>query len=257
MPDRRPTRSSSSCSSTWRISHRRRGGSKAGAAALLIVGFPLALTDIGAQTTVAFQVGDSVRLEADVYGTGDRGVVVIGHGGYSSRTSWQTEARALANAGFRALVFDTRGAIALRAGKETECLYDASCMAVDVLAAVRYLRRAGARTIAVVGGSAGGGAAAQASVDAAADEIDRLVLLAPMTISNPHQMKGRKFFATSRADLGSDDKPRLPEIRELYERTPGPKEFLLLDGTAHGQRIFGTAEGARLRREMLRFLSEK
>lgn len=221
----------------------------------LVVLSVLAVGPASAQTTISFPAGDTVRLEADVYGSGDRGIVVIGHGGYSTRASWKSEAVLLANGGFRTLVFDTRGAVAFARGRETACLYDAVCIARDVLAAVRYLRGAGAKTIAIIGGSAGGGGAAQASIDASPGEIDWLVLLAPMSVEAPERMKGRKLFATAGGDLGSDDKPRLPEIRAQFERAPAPKEFLLLEGSAHGQRIFGSSEGARLRREIVRFLA--
>jgi pimeloyl-ACP methyl ester carboxylesterase len=210
-----------------------------------------------AQTQVAVPAPDSGVVHGDLYGTGERAVVLVGHGGYSHRASWAPQARRLAGAGFRVLVIDTRAGDALRAGKETECLYDPACMAVDVLAAVRHLRQAGATVVSVVGGSAGGGAAAQASVDAAPGEIDRLVLLAPMSIAAPERMTGRKLFITSRGDLGSDDKPRLPGIRDQYRKAPGPKRLVILDGSAHGQRIFQTAQGARLLRELLRFLSEE
>jgi esterase/lipase len=109
---------------------------------------------------------------------------------------------------------------------------------LDVLAAVSYLRQTGAKTVSVVGGSFGGGAAAQASVVSAAGEIDRLVLLAPSAIDEPERMKGRKLF-----------------IREQYERTPEPKELVILEGSAHAQFIFETDQGERLMREILRFLT--
>jgi hypothetical protein len=61
----------------------------------------------------------------------------------------------------------------------------------------------------------------------------------------------------TRDDFSGDNKiPRLPRIREQYERTPGPKELVILDGSAHAQLIFETEQGERLMREMLRFLSE-
>jgi len=206
-----------------------------------------------AQRLVAVRTPDGGAIAADLYGAGDRGVVLVAHGGYSSRASWAAEARVLADRGFRVLVFETRAAIALRAGNETECLYDAACMAVDVLAAVRHLRREGTPSVAVIGGSAGGGAAAQASIDAPG-EIDRLVLLAPMAISAPERMGARKLFVTSRDDLGPGDRPRLPGIRDQYERAPGPKQLVILDGSAHGQRLFASPQRARLMREILRFL---
>jgi dienelactone hydrolase len=227
-------------------------------AAHVIVGVTALVSSGGlqAQTTVTFETPDRATIQADVYSKGARGIVVIGHGGYSSRTSWKDEARSLADAGFRTLVFDTRAAVELSAGKETPCLYDASCMAIDALAAVRYLRQTGATRIAVMGGSAGGGAAAKASIHATPGEIDRLVLLAPVSIDAPEQMKGKMLFVVSREDLGSDDRPRLPGIRAQYEKVLGPKELLVLDGSAHGQRIFGTAQGGLLTRDIVRFLNQ-
>ncbi|MBA3439369.1 MAG: hypothetical protein H0T92_05820 [Pyrinomonadaceae bacterium] len=107
------------------------------------------------------------------------------------------------------------------------------------------------------GASFGGGAAADASVEAEPGEIDRLVLLADSPIDKPEQIKGRKLFILSRDDFSGDDKkPRLPQIRDQYERASGPKELLILEGSAHAQFIFATEQGERLMREILRFLSE-
>src|SRR5215510_7185652 len=141
-----------------------------------------------AQDPVTFSTSDGSSVRGDLYGKGSRGVVLVAHGGYSSREKWSAQAQSIAAAGFRVLVFETRAGAELRqTGKETECLYDPECMAVDVLAAVRYLRGRGAMTVSVIGGSAGGGAVAQASVDAAPGEIDQIILLAPMTIKAPQK----------------------------------------------------------------------
>jgi dienelactone hydrolase len=51
-------------------------------------------------------------------------------------------------------------------------------MQLDVLAAVDYLRNKGAKTVAVMGGSFGGTAAADASIASKPGEISRLILLA-------------------------------------------------------------------------------
>jgi hypothetical protein len=68
-------------------------------------------------------------------------------------------------------------------------------------------------------------------------------------------MKGRKLFIVARDDA-NDDGLRLPRIRANYERAVGPKELVILDGSAHAQFIFATDQGARLMREILRFLSQ-
>jgi pimeloyl-ACP methyl ester carboxylesterase len=206
-----------------------------------------------AQQLVSIPAPGDGPVAADLYGTGDRGVV-LAHGGRFDKSSWKAQAHALADAGFRVAAIDFRAAVQARAGRESPCLYDPACLAVDVLAAVRYLRATGAKTVAVVGASLGGGGAAQAAVDAADGEIDGVVLIAHVPIAAPERMKGRKLFVVARGDLGPGDAPRLPVIREQYEKAPGPKELLILEGSAHAQFIFETSEGARLMREIVRFL---
>ena len=223
--------------------------------AVLLAGALAPSRALRTQQPVSIPTPDGGRVEADLYGAGDR-AVVLAHGGRFDKSSWSKQARALAEAGFRVLAIDFRAVAQSRAGRQSDCLYDAKCLAVDVLAAVRYLRQAGAKTVSVVGGSLGGGAAAQATVEAKAGEIDRVVLLAHMLIDTPEKMKGRKLFIVSRGDLGSGDKPRLPGIREQYEKAPEPKELVLLEGSAHAQFLFETPEGERLLREILRFLTE-
>ena len=127
---------------------------------------------------------------------------------------------------------------------------------LDVLAAVRYLRGSGAKTVSVIGASFGGGAAAKAAVEAAPGEIDRLILLAHAAIKQPERMKGRKLFITTRGDFSGGGVLRLPGIREQYQRSPQPKELLILEGSAHAQHIFKTEQGERLMQEIQRFLSE-
>jgi hypothetical protein len=73
-------------------------------------------------------------------------------------------------------------------------------------------------------------------------------------IDTPEKMTGRKLFITTRGDR-NDAGLRLRGIQAQFERAPGPKEIVVLDRSAHGQFIFDTAEGERLMREILRFLS--
>ena len=224
--------------------------------AILALGLLCGAPVSGRQQLVSIAAPSGAPIQADLYGTGDRGVV-LAHGGRFDKSSWHKQAGALADAGFRVLAIDFRAAVQARTGPEPPCLYDETCLSVDVLAAVRYLKSQGAKTVSVVGASLGGGAAAQASVDARDGEIDRLVLLAHMPIAAPEKMKGRKLFIVSRGDLGSGDVPRLAGIREQYEKAPGPKEMVVLEGSAHAQFIFDTPEGERLMHEILRFLTAR
>jgi pimeloyl-ACP methyl ester carboxylesterase len=208
-----------------------------------------------AQEVVSFSTADKGTIEGDIYGGGPRGVILVAHGGYSFKARWEKQARALAQAGFRVLAFDTRAALEFkRTGNEPACMSDPACMAIDIVAAVRYLRLVGATSIAVVGGSAGGGAVAQASIDATPGDIDRIVLLAPMSIAEPEKMRGRKLFITARDDRNSSGL-RLPGIRAQYEQVADPKEWAVVEGAGHGQLMFDAHEGDQVLREILRFLS--
>lgn len=219
---------------------------RASLAALLLTG------TAAAQELVSFPTQDGGIVYADLYGEGDRGVV-LAHGGRFNKASWEKQARVLATAGFRVLAIDFRGRGQSRGGAQSPTGDEG--VRFDVLAAVRYLRANGTRTVSVVGASFGGWAAAEASVEAKPGEIDRLVLLASSAIKEPERMPGRKLFVVSRDDTRGDGLVRLEEIRDQYERTPGPKELLLLDGSAHAQFIFATDQGERLMCEILRFLS--
>jgi pimeloyl-ACP methyl ester carboxylesterase len=204
-----------------------------------------------AQEHVSFPTPDGGVVYADLYGKGERGVV-LAHGGRFNKESWEKQAQVLVKAGFRVLAIDFRGRGQSR-GPQSKSGDDG--VEYDVLSAVRYLHANGAKTVSVVGASFGGEAAADASIDAEPGEIDRLVLLAAWTDRPPEKMKGRKLFIVARDDA-NDDGPRLPKIRANYEKAVGPKELIVLDGSAHAQFLFATDQGDRLMREILRFLTQ-
>ena len=212
------------------------------------------VTGAAAQSAIAIRAEDGGVVHADAYGSGDRGVI-LAHGGRFDRTSWKPQALILAGLGFRVIAIDFRAAVEARKGRETPCLYEATCLAKDVVAAVRHLSRTGAKTVSIVGGSLGGGAAAQATIDAQPGEIDRIVLLAHMLIDTPEKMRGRKLFIVARNDLGGNNRPRLDGIRQQYEQAPDPKELVVLEGSAHAQFVFQTDQARPLMREIVRFLS--
>ncbi len=205
-----------------------------------------------AQQNISFPTQDSGSVYADVYGNGSNGVV-LAHGGRFNKGSWAKQALSLAAAGFRVAAIDFRGYGGSTGPGQSDPL--SAPLHFDVLAAVRYLRKTGCKNVSVVGGSMGGGAAAEASNFAEPGEIDRVVFLAASIVGKPEKLKGRKLFITARDDTTASGTPRLIQILDQYERTPEPKELVILDGSAHAQYIFQTAEGERLMREILRFLS--
>jgi pimeloyl-ACP methyl ester carboxylesterase len=209
--------------------------------------------DVAAQTTVSFPTEDGGVVYADVYGEGDR-AIVLAHGGQFNKESWEKQARTLAAAKFRVLALDFRGYGKSRGPGDSDPM-DAP-LDLDVLAAVRYLHKTGAKSVSVVGGSMGGSAAGDASIASRPGEIDRLVFLGAAPNGPADQLKSPTLFIVARDDA-SGDGPRLPGIRKQYEKAHEPKKLIILDGSAHAQFLFQTDQADRVMREILNFVSAK
>ena len=221
-----------------------------------ILPFALAFTIVApAQQTVTFTADDGGRVCADLYGQGDgqgSKSVVLAHGGRFNKESWREQALTLTSAGFRVLAIDFRGFGCSKGPRQRD--FDNAPFEKDVLAAVRYLKARGAKSVSVVGGSFGGAAAGDASIKSAAGEIDRIVLLGAAPNLPADGLKSRTLFIVAREDSNGKG-PRLPEIQVQYERAPQPKQLIILDGSAHAQFLFQSDQNARVMQEIVRFLS--
>jgi alpha-beta hydrolase superfamily lysophospholipase len=195
---------------------------------------------------VSFPTEDGGVVYADLYGAGNRGVV-LAHGMKFDKASWKDQAAQLASAGFRVAAIDFRGYGKSHGGPKSQSPRDE--MYLDVLAAVDYLRGHGAQTVAVIGASMGGGASANAVVKGAPGAINRLILLAPVPIQNPERITVPKLYAAAQGD------PVTAKMKEQYAKAPEPKELLILPGEAHAQNLFTTDQGERLMKTILQFLS--
>jgi alpha-beta hydrolase superfamily lysophospholipase len=192
--------------------------------------------------TVTLTASDGGRIAADEYGRG-ADAVVLAHGAAFNKESWKPQAELLASKGHRVLAINFRGYGASTSGTDGKALY------LDVLAAVRYLHDTGATTVSVVGASMGGGASGRAAVSARPGEIDRLLLLSPVSIEKPEDMKAGRFLY-----IASRDEPMAPGIQKQFDRAPQPKRIELLDGSGHAQNIFKTSQADRLTALIVGFL---
>lgn len=206
-----------------------------------------------AKQEVSFPAEDGWIIHADSYGAGSKGVVLV-HGGRFTKESWEKQAQELTKSGYHVLAIDMRGYGMSKEGPAA--LNPGYGSPLDVLAAVRYLREAGAKTVSIIGGSMGANAAAGASIESQKGEIDALILLAGGEGGPAEEMKGRKLFVVTRDDAGPGG-PRIQKIREQFARAPKPKELLVLEGSAHAQYIFETDQGDKLMKEILRFLANR
>lgn len=198
---------------------------------------------------ISFPTDDGGTVFAHEYGAGGR-AVLLAHGGRFNKESWAPQAKLLVDAGFRVLAIDFRGYGQSR-GPGQEDVFSAP-LYKDVLAGVRYLRRHGATTVSIVCGSLGC-AAGMAAIEAP-DEVQRLVTLGTAPDGAVERLKVPTLVIIARDDA-SGDGPRLPRVQQVYAKMSGPKEMIVLDGSAHAQFLFASDQSERVMKEILRFLS--
>ena len=220
-------------------------------AVLAIAAVCLVASFAAAQQTVSFATEDGGVVFADLYGSGERAVVLV-HGGQFNKESWGPQARVLQGAGLEVLAIDL-GGYGKSHGPGDKDPMDAP-LDKDVLAAVRYLHKAGAKRVSVVGGSMGGSAAGDASIASGPGEIDRIVMLGAAPNLPAEKLKSASLFIVARDDT-SGDGPRLPGIRAQYEKAPQPKKLVVLEGSAHAQFLFQTDQGERVMGEIVQWLN--
>jgi len=193
-------------------------------------------------TDVTFPSSDGGTVDADLYGSGTH-AVVFAHGAIFNKQSWATQAKLIAAHGMQALAIDFRSYGKSRAGSQRGALD------LDVIAAVRWLHKQGAKQVDVVGGSMGGGAAARAATEVEPGELNKLLLLSPMPIKHPENMK-----AASILYIASRDEGLVPTLQQQYKLAPEPKQLILLDGDSHAQNIFTTDQAENLNNAIVNFL---
>ena len=203
--------------------------------------------------TVSFPTEDGGTIFADLYGKSEK-AVVLAHGGQFNKESWAPQAHTLAAAGLEVLAIDLRG-YGKSHGPGDKDPMDAR-LDLDVLAAVHYLHKNGAKSVSVVGGSMGGSAAGDASIAAQPGEIDRVVMLGAAPNGPAEKLHSPTLFIVARDDT-SGSGPRLPGIQKQFESAPQPKKLVILDGSAHAQYLFQTEQADRVMREILNFLTGK
>lgn len=209
------------------------------------------IAPVATQETISFSTEDGGKICADLYGKGSRGVV-LAHGGRFQKESWRDQARTLVGQDFQVLAIDFRGFGCSTGPGQAD--FDTAPFEKDMLAAVHYLKQHGVKTVSVVGGSFGGGAAGDASIKSAAGEIDRVVFLGAAPNLPAENLKSRSLFIVARDDANGAGL-RLPGIRAQYEKAPQPKRLIVLDGSAHAQFLFQTELAGRVMREIVDFLN--
>jgi alpha/beta superfamily hydrolase len=205
-----------------------------------------------AQSTISFPTSDGGVVFADLYSSGER-AVVLAHGGQFNKESWAPQAKELVAAGFEVLAIDFRGYGQSHGPGDKDVM--SAPLYLDVLAAVRYLHAHGAKTVSVVGGSLGGWAAGDASIESKPGEIDRVVMLGAAPGEPAEKLKSASLFLVARDDSEGGNERRLPEIQKQYDKAPQPKKLIVLEGSAHAQWLFKTDQSGRVMKEIVDWLN--
>jgi dienelactone hydrolase len=167
---------------------------------------------------VSFRVPGGGPVRALVLGDGNAGVVLSNESG-NSLCDWVSFAEDLEDDGFRVLLYDYRFGRA-----------DA-----HIAPAVAELRREGAKHVAIIGASLGGGATIVAGSRPGTD-VDTLVSLSGETFIHgvnaavPRLRRPVLFVAAERDQYGAGT-----DARTMYRDTPASdKKLLVIPGSKHG-----------------------
>lgn len=208
----------------------------------LLIHLPLSAADRQSQEVV-FKTEDGGIIHSLFYEAGKQSVI-LAHGAVFNKESWQDLPKTLTDNDFSVLALDFRGYGASKPGDKGASLDE------DILAAIRYLLdEKNMKSVSVIGASMGGGAAAKASIKAKKGALDKLILISPPPVSHPEQIQGKILF------IASKDESMIRQITTQYEKAPEPKQLQIIEGSAHAQHIFKTAQGETLTRIILDFLS--
>lgn len=194
---------------------------------------------------VSFPTRDNGVIHADFYPAGPKSVV-LGHGAIFNKESWQALANQLAAKNISVIAIDFRGYGKSAGGDRPGDRFE------DILAARQFLKQQGYQDISVLGASMGGGIAGQAATRIEEGALSHLILLSPAPIAHPEAMRADKFLYIASANEGG-----IASIKAQYQHAPEPKQLILINGNAHAQHIFKTAEKKALTDSIIDFLLDK
>ncbi|MFC6962215.1 alpha/beta hydrolase family protein [Halocatena marina] len=183
----------------------------------------------GKGKAVSFASDDGRTVEGTLYGSGSC-AVVFAHGVGFKRSAWEPQALEVANGGHAALT------VSLNHDNETGAVK-------TLVGAVNYLReKQSAKTVVVVGSSAGANAAVKANTVSGAN-IDGSVIIAPGRAAEyAPDLSGDLLFVVGEGD----ERQYVGTTDAMHQAAPKPKRLEKLSTDKHGQEIFDTNQGSKL-----------
>ena len=205
-----------------------------------------------------FRAADGTKLVGHRFGgktPGKRTAVVLAHMSDGDLCSWVPFARTLAAKGFFAFPFDLRG------HGFSEGQLDHRRAAADVVAAVRAVRRLGARRVIVGGASLGGIAAVVAAPTIRPAPTGVLAVSAPVAISGAlDALPAARRLAVPTLYVAAQDDQYPPydfaaDAQTLYDATAtAEKRVVIVPGSLHG--VFLVNGSPAVRKLLLAFVRD-
>ena len=208
---------------------------------------------------VTFRTSDGVRLSGRVFGPDSaRTGVILAHMLPADQSSWFAFAARIGDQGYRALTFDFRGYCPGGDAGCSEGERDVGADAVDLEAALGFLRSEGVESIAIVGASMGGTAA----LIVAADEGDAVSTV--ISLSAPQQIEGlvagpdvmARVTAAKLFVAGSGDVAAAQAAQAFDEQSPAPKRLEIVPSDDHGTDLLTGNQAEIVRNLLLSYLGQ-
>ena len=186
-----------------------------------------------ASTVVHFTTRDHVQLGGLFYGKGGTTAIICSHEFRSTKADWSDSAPWFAARGFMVLAYDFRG------NGESQGQFDAGKLDMDVLAAIAFVYRHGAKKVILLGSSMG---ADISLLVAARTQVAGVITLSPeylfgLSDNEIRAISAPKLFINSVGDSFASD------TQQMFQNARPPKALHLYPGSAHGVTIFETSDG--------------
>lgn len=211
-----------------------------------------ATTDVPSHS-VTFATSDGVTLSGQLFGAGST-AVVLSNMGDNDPAAWERFAPLLASRGYLVLTYSYR--YPLRTNHFTAAMAQGSVP--DLQAAIAFVRAQGASKLVLMGASLGADATAKvagsggaAAVVLLAGELEVVGYDFSITDTELAAMTAPKLFVASKEDTITP----YADSQALYARVPEPKQFTSYPGSAHGVRLFDTADSDSLRERLIGFVT--
>ncbi|GHO43249.1 alpha/beta hydrolase [Ktedonospora formicarum] len=178
---------------------------------------------------ITFRTSDKVSIAAWLYGKPSTTAIICSHERGGNKAQWDSIAPVFASHGYMVIAYDFRG-LGDSGGEQ-----DLGNTYKDVLAAIDYAKKQGAKKIILLGSSIG---TAVSEIAATHTKVDGVISLSPAYYS-PLEKKVFQAVTAPKLLINSEGDTYSGETRQMYEDAVGPKELHIYPGSsAHGTSIF-------------------